>query len=419
MTAPPLRILWIKTELLHPVDKGGRIRTYQMLRALSRQHQLTYLALDDGTAAPDAMERAREYCNTVITVPFAPPQKGRASFHAAAAANLVSSLPYAIARYRVPALTARLRELCAQGNTDVVVCDFLAPSINVPNDLGIPLVLFQHNIEAMIWQRHAQVAGSTVKRMYMTAQWRRMRAFEAAECRRVDSVIAVSPQDAEYFRTEYGVQRSDDVPTGVDTDYFTPGDVALRRDGAMVFVGSMDWLPNEDGICWFAEAILPRIVAAVPHATLTIVGRSPTKRVLALHDPGRGIVVTGSVPDVRPHVASAAVCIVPLRVGGGTRLKIFEGMAMALPTVSTTIGAEGLPVEDGEHLLIGDAPEAFATQCIALLSDTHRARQIGASAHELVRANFSWDGVARRFADLLADVVTSADPSALAAEVRT
>lgn len=419
MTVRPLRILWIKTELLHPVDKGGRIRTYQMLRALSRQHHVTYLALDDGTAAPDAAECAREYCDRVIRVPFHPPQKGSPSFYAALVANIASPLPYAVDRYRVSALTERLREHCAYGSADIVVCDFLAPSINVPKDLGVPLVLFQHNIEAMIWQRHAQVAGSAFKRMYMKSQWRRMHVFEAAECRRVDSVIAVSPQDAEYFRHEYGVRRSAHVPTGVDTDFFTPRDVTLRRDGAMVFVGSMDWLPNEDGICWFAEAILPRIVAAVPHATLTIVGRNPTKRVLALHNPARGVVVTGSVPDVRPHVASAAVCIVPLRVGGGTRLKIFEGMAMALPTVSTTIGAEGLPVENGEHLLIGDTPESFATQCIALLSDPQRAMQIGASAHVLVSTNFSWDGVARRFADLLAAVVTSADPSSFAVEVRT
>lgn len=408
-----MHILWIKTELLHPVDKGGRIRTYQMLRALARQHRLTYLTLDDGTAAPDAVARATEYCERVEVVPFTPPPKGSAGFWTALARNALSTLPYAVARYEVPALRDRLRALCAKGDVDVVVCDFLAPSINVPSDLGVPVVLFQHNVEAMIWERHAQVAVHPVKKAYMASQWRRMKRFEAAECRRFDSVVAVSAQDADYFRREYGVRRTADVPTGVDTEFFQPGDPGLRRDGAMVFVGSMDWLPNEDGILWFAETMLPRIRAAVPHATLSIVGRNPTARVQALHDPAQGVTVTGSVPDVRPHLASASVCIVPLRVGGGTRLKIYEGMAMALPTVSTAIGAEGLPVVDGEHLLIGDEPATFADRCIELLRDPARAVRMGAAADAYVRTHFGWDGVARRFAELCAEVVPSATRSPL------
>ena len=413
MSGRRLHILWIKTELLHPVDKGGRIRTYQMLRALARQHRLTYVALDDGTAAPDAVARATEYCERVEVVPFTPPAKGSAAFYGALVRNLASPLPYAVARYEVPALRERLRALVAQGDVDVVVCDFLAPSINVPDDLGVPVVLFQHNVEAMIWQRHAEVAGSALKKAYMAAQWRRMRAFEAAECRRFDSVVAVSAQDADYFRTEYGVTRTADVPTGVDTEFFVPADPALRRDGAMVFVGSMDWLPNEDGILWFAETMFPRIRAQVPHATLSIVGRNPTAKVQALHDPASGVTVTGSVPDVRPHLAAASLCIVPLRVGGGTRLKIYEGMAMALPTVSTTIGAEGLPVVDGEHLLIGDDPAAFADRCVTLLRDPSRAVRMGASADAFVRANFGWDGVARRFAELCAAALPAAHSSTL------
>ncbi len=408
-----LHIVWIKTELLHPVDKGGRIRTYQMLRALSRQHRLTYLTLDDGTAAPDAVARATEYCERVEVVPFRPPAKGSTGFWAALAGNALSSLPYAVARYRVPALTERLRAIVARGDVDVVVCDFLAPSINVPDDLGVPVVLFQHNVEAMIWQRHAEVASHPVKKAYMASQWRRMQRFEATECRRFDSVVAVSAQDADYFRREYGVRRTADVPTGVDTEFFVPQPAVARRDGAMVFVGSMDWLPNEDGILWYAETMHPRIRAAVPHATLTIVGRSPTPRVQALHDPANGITVTGSVLDVRPHLAAATLCIVPLRVGGGTRLKIYEGMAMGLPTVSTSIGAEGLPVVDGEHLLIGDDPAAFADRCIELLRDPARAAAMGAAADAYVRTHFGWDGVARRFADLCAEVLPPAVPSPL------
>ena len=394
-----MHILWIKTELLHPVDKGGRIRTYQMLRALARQHEVTYLTLDDGTAAPDAPGKATEYCTRVEVVPFTPPPKGSAGFYAALLRNLISPLPYAIARYEVPALRDRIRALCATTNVDVVVCDFLAPSINVPDDLGVPVVLFQHNVEAMIWERHALVASQPLKKWYMGEQWRRMRRFEAHECRRVNSVIAVSTQDAEVFRRDYGVANVPDVPTGVDTDYFVRQSDVRRAPGTMVFTGSMDWMPNEDGIAWFVDSILPMIHKTIPSATLTIVGRNPTAKVKALQSRTNGVTVTGSVPDVRPYLASHQLFIVPLRVGGGTRLKIYEGMTMGLPTVSTTIGAEGLPVVDGDHLVLADEPETFAHACIALLNDTARCEQMGNAADAFVREQFGWDGVAKRFAE--------------------
>ena len=394
-----MHILWIKTELLHPVDKGGRIRTYQMLRALARQHEVTYLTLDDGTAAPDAPGKATEYCTRVEVVPFTPPPKGSAGFYAALLRNLISPLPYAIARYEVPALRDRIRALCATTNVDVVVCDFLAPSINVPDDLGVPVVLFQHNVEAMIWERHSHVATQPLKKWYMGEQWRRMRRFEAHECRRVSSVIAVSGQDAEVFRRDYGVTSAPDVPTGVDTDYFVRQSAIRRAPGTMVFTGSMDWMPNEDGIAWFVDSILPVIRKAIPSATLTIVGRNPTAKVKALQSPTNGVTVTGSVPDVRPYLASHQLFIVPLRVGGGTRLKIYEGMTMGLPTVSTTIGAEGLPVVNGEHLILADEPEIYAHACIALLNDPARCEQMGDAADAYVREQFGWDGVAKRFAE--------------------
>ncbi len=406
-----MHILWIKTELLHPVDKGGRIRTYQMLRALARQHEVTYLTLDDGTAAPDAVAKATEYCARVEIVPFAPPAKGSLGFYSALVGNLLSPLPYAIARYEVPALRDRIRPICASRKVDVVVCDFLAPSINVPDDLGVPVVLFQHNVEAMIWERHAQVATHPLKKAYMQEQWRRMKRFEAAECRRVSSVVAVSTQDAEVFRRDYGVAEVPDVPTGVDTDYFVRQPEIARTPGSMVFTGSMDWMPNEDGIAWFVESILPRIQSAVPDATLTIVGRNPTAKVKSLHAPAAGVTVTGSVPDVRPYLASHQLFIVPLRVGGGTRLKIYEGMTMGLPTVSTTIGAEGLPVVPGEHLMLADDPESFARECIALLRDPVRSAAMGDAADSYVRQQFGWDGVARRFAEFCQAVIPTASTS--------
>jgi sugar transferase (PEP-CTERM/EpsH1 system associated) len=393
-----VHILWLKTELLHPVDKGGRIRTYNMLRALRRDHRVTYLALDDGTAAPDAAERARdEYCHDLVTVPFAPAAKGGARFFADLARNVFSSLPYAVARYRSPALRRAIERAVGAGDVDVVVCDFLAPSLNVPNALAAPTVLFQHNVEAMIWERHAAVAAHPVKKRYMAEQWRRMRRFEAAECRRFDHVVAVSPQDAEVFRRDFGVRSVSDVPTGVDTGYFRPTGAEPRRPHELVFTGSMDWLPNEDAILWFAAEILPRVRARVPDATLAVVGRNPTAPVRALGG-ANGITVTGSVPDVRPYLERGAAFVVPIRIGGGTRLKIYEAMAMERAVVSTAVGAEGLPVRDGVDAVLADEPQAFADAVVALLADPARAAAVGQAAAAMVRARFGWDAVTARFA---------------------
>jgi glycosyltransferase involved in cell wall biosynthesis len=288
---------------------------------------------------------------------------------------------------------------------DVVVCDFLAPSLNVPDGLGKPTVLFQHNVEAMIWERHATVARHPVKRAYMRRQWQRMLRHEQAECARFDQVIAVSPEDAAVFTDRFGVREVSHVPTGVDTEYFRPSGTEQRQPHEIVFTGSMDWMPNEDAIHWFVQDILPLVRARVPDVTLTVVGRNPPASIRALAgDPA--ITVTGSVPDVRPYIERAAAFIVPIRIGGGTRLKIFEAMAMERPVVSTVIGAEGLPVRDGVDALLADTPEAFADSVIRLLLDPALASRIGDAAASAVRAEYGWDRVAARFADICAGVST-------------
>ncbi|MEP7343775.1 MAG: glycosyltransferase [Gemmatimonadaceae bacterium] len=392
-----MHILWLKTELLHPVDKGGRIRTYQTLRALKERHRVTYLTLDDGSAAPDALARATDYCHEVLTVPFTQPEKRSVEFFADLATNLLSPLPYAVAKYRSKPMRDAIQEAVHTRGVDLVVCDFLFPSPNVPDRLGVPTVLFQHNVEAAIWERHANVATNAVSRAYMTLQWRRMRAYERSECHRYDHVIAVSDADADTMRDLYDAPRVSAVPTGVDVDFFRPSGKEKLRRHEIVFTGSMDWMPNEDGVQWFVDEIFPLVRARHADATFSIVGRQPTPRVKALarHD---GVTVTGSVPDVRPYLERGAVFVVPLRVGGGTRLKIFEAMAMERAVVSTTIGAEGLPLKDGEEVVLADDAASFAEAVVDLLTDSDAARRIGLAAAKRVREEFSWARAGEVFA---------------------
>jgi polysaccharide biosynthesis protein PslH len=390
-----MRILWIKTELLHPIDKGGRIRTYQILRSLARQHHVTYLCLDDGLAAPDAIERAREYAQHVVVVPFRPPARMSLRFFADLLRNLFSSLPYAIARYGSPALRQQLLRLA--GGADLVICDFLMSTVNMPDSLAASAVLFQHNVEAVIWQRHVSVPQSAVRRAYMRLQWQRTRRYEAQQCRRFAHVITVSPSDADFIRREYAATSVGYVPTGVDIEYFSVSRPRRRESRELVFVGSMDWMPNDDGIRWFAADIFARIQERVADARLVVVGRSPSPGLRALAARNPAIEVTGTVADVRPYLERAAISVVPLRVAGGTRLKIYEAMAMGVPVVSTGIGAEGLPLGNGEHLLIADTAEEQVSAICALLSDQARADLLAANALRHVHAHCSWDAVAEGF----------------------
>jgi glycosyltransferase involved in cell wall biosynthesis len=184
----------------------------------------------------------------------------------------------------------------------------------------------------------------------------------------------------------------------VDTDYFRP-DATVADDAALVFTGAMDWLPNEDAVLFFVETILPRIQARVPNATLTVVGRNPSPKLLARLQGRRDVRVTGRVDDIRPFLRRSSVYVIPLRVGGGTRIKAFEAMAMGKPVVSTPIGVEGLRVEDGRHVVLADDADAFAAAVLDLLQDPERRHRLGRDARDLVEREFSWDRAAAAFAE--------------------
>jgi glycosyltransferase involved in cell wall biosynthesis len=395
-----LRILWLKTELLHPVDKGGKIRTYYMLKELKREHHITYLTLDDGSAAPDAREQASEYCHELVCVPHRTSPKFSAGFYIELTRNLISPLPYFMQKYKSAEMRKAIADRIVNGRPDVLVCDFLVPSINVPAALPLPSVLFQHNVEAMIWQRHYEVQTNPLRKAYLRNQWHKTQSYERAECRRYDRIVAVSADDRLTMEQEYGLADVADIPTGVDTEYFRPSGKVSPEPNHLVFTGSMDWLPNEDCIRYFTAQILPLIRQSIPDIKLTVVGRNPFPGLIELGKRDPAIMVTGRVDDVRPYIERAAAYVIPLRIGGGTRLKVYEAMAMERPLISTSVGAEGLPLSDGEELLLADTPDDFAAAVVRVLRDRSLAQRLGARAAATVRERFGWDRVAARFAEI-------------------
>jgi sugar transferase (PEP-CTERM/EpsH1 system associated) len=391
-----MRILWLNANVLLPLDKGGKLRTWHLIRHLARRHHITYLSFIEPGAPPEVVEGMREVCSQVETVTRAEVAKGGAAFYADVLRYLFDRLPYAVAKYRSSEFARRVRALVDAGPFDLVLCDFLVPAVNLPRTLPCPAVLFTHNVEADIWRRHAEMQSGVTRRMLFRAQWRRMLRFERDTLARFGLVLAVSEADRDTFARLYGNGVAGQVfvvKTGVDTGYFSPAREPARP-GRLVFTGSMDWLPNEDAMLYFVRDILPRIRQQEPGVTLSIVGRAPTPAVQALAREA-GIDVTGRVDDVRPHVAQAMVYVVPIRIGGGTRLKIFEAMAMGKAVVSTTVGAEGLPVTPGADILIEDPPDRFARAVIDLLRDEVRRTRLERRARELVVNQYDWTAVGR------------------------
>lgn len=406
-----MKLLWLKSDLLVPLDKGGRLRTWHLLKHLARRHDITYVSFAAPDEPPDHLAQMRELVADLHVVPRSDPPKGSLRFYAGAAFRTFDPLPYAIGKYRSRAFRQRVRTLLEQGAFDLVVSDFVLPAVNLPSSVPCPVAVFTHNVESEIWRRHAQTQTSAPMRALYAAQHRRMLAFERRALARADGVLAVSEADRDTLDRLYGAavrQPVHVVPTGVDTDYFRPAPGPPDRRG-LVFTGSMDWLPNEDAMVYFCREILPIVRAAEPGATLTIVGRAPTPAVSRLAR-DHGVQVTGRVDDVRQYMADAAVYVVPLRIGGGTRLKIFEALAMGKAVVSTTVGAEGLPVENGTHLVLADDPHGFAAAVVDLLHDEHRRRTLESAARALVVERYDWSAAARALDDALAHVANARVP---------
>ncbi len=396
-----MRILWVKVGGLWPAHTGGRLRSLEIVSALAGRHAVTVMTTHGPGDDPEGLAARLAACE-VLSFPHAAPKQGTAAFGRALLRSWASPLPVDLVKWTVPALRAAVAARVASGEADVCVADFLSSVPNVPMGGPVPVVFFDHNVEHVIWRRLARV-GPAWRRPLLEIEWRKVKRQEARACRQARLTVAVSDLDRDQLAADAPRARVEVVPTGVDTSYFTPS-APTREEAAMVFTGSMDWYPNEDAIRYFVAEILPLVRRELPRATLTVVGRRPSDTLVALAT-SAGVRVTGRVDDVRPHVAGSAVYVVPLRVGGGTRLKIFEALAMGKPVVSTTVGAEGLPLVPEEHFVKADTPAGFAAAVVGLLRDPARREKLGAAGRRLVEERYSWPQVAREFEARCREVV--------------
>ena len=399
-----MRILWVKAGKLLPVDTGGKIRSFNLLRHLATGHDVALLSYYGGARDVDYEKSLADLFPGALPVYTAAWDGSTAARALDYACRMFSPAPYAVAKFSDQRVARMVAEWDAAGRADVMVCDFLSASLNFVPNRRTPTVLFQHNVESILWRRQAETERHPVKRRAFAREAAKMATYERDALARFDHVIAVSDTDRDTMLGMAPEAQMSVVPTGVDTGAFLPVSRNANPEPIVLFLGSMDWDPNIDGVLHFASEIWPRVLAAAQGARLQIVGRNPPSNVRALASDT--IDVTGRVASVHAYLHRAAVVVVPLRIGGGTRLKIYEAMAAAKAVVSTTIGAEGLDVADGRDIVLADAPETFAAAVVRLLTNADERRRIEDAALALA-SRYDWARVTDSFAGVLTRVVAA------------
>jgi len=398
-----MKILWVKAGKLLPVDSGGKIRSFNLLRHLSRQHRVTLLSYYGGSRDQQYESEIERELPGARTIHTAAPE-GTIAQSLDYILRLPSSAPYAVRKFTDYTVRREVGQLLGDGRSDVAICDFLSASLNFPTNSATPVVLFQHNVETILWRRMATREKSLVRKISYRIEARKMESYETAALRNFSHVIAVSDNDREEMLRLVPGCSITVVPTGVDTEKYQVVESAPGDPPIVVFTGSMDWEPNIDAMEYYCQEIWPTIVAEFPKARFQIVGRTPHPRVSRLASDS--VEVTGSVPSVTDYLKSATVVIVPLRIGGGTRLKVYEAMAMGKALVSTSIGAEGLDFTDGRDLYIADDAKSFGAAILQLLRDPSLRRQCEGNAAALA-ARYDWSQIARQFAQVLEETVAA------------
>ncbi len=389
------RLLFISPRFLFPMDQGGKIRTGNILRGM------TGGAFDITLASPAPTDHARyaadiaAVCDRFVWWPNARPSALRRIW------ALGSRLPIAAATDRSDDGIAVVRaELATQ--PDIVVVDFPHADVLMPDQVSVTSLVFTHNVEAEIFERLARRARG-LWRLVWADQSRKMAHLEQRCLARYDSVIAVSERDRNALAVRYGLTAVEAIDTGVDLDFFaasSPEDEPEpgQDGGTLIFIATMSWSPNVDGIHFLIDEVFPLLLRARPRIRAVIIGRNPPASLCdKIRDRCLNVTLTGFVDDIRPHVAQANVFVIPLFVGSGTRIKAFEAMAMGRPVVSTTLGVEGLDVTDGENFLRADNATEFARSILMLMDDSAMRVRLAGAARLLMETRFSWSRVASQF----------------------
>jgi glycosyltransferase involved in cell wall biosynthesis len=385
-----MRILFVSMDVPFPTTRGQRMRNWALVRVLFEEgHQVVLVSFAEPQDMNGNRDVLQSVCEKVELVPLPSASTGKWKQYAGRLISLLSPLPYGAWRFRSPALRRTIREILEHDSFDVIVWDEVYNLVNLERDLPIPVLLNSHDLMHIIWKRYLDVEQSPFKRAYAWLEYRKLMRWEPQACSVVGSVMACSKHDSSLYRRMNPQTPVTVVTNSVDTKNYqaTPGD----DDGRTVlFVGGMDWFPNRDAVEFFASAVLPELRRLTRNFKFVVAGRAPSAKLLRRFASAPEIHFTGTVPDMRAVIATAAVCIVPLRIGSGVRWKILEAGAMGKSIVSTRIGVEGLDFADGDEILLADDPRDFAAAVAGLLADRSRREELGRAARRRVDEQYSF-----------------------------
>jgi len=414
-----MKILFVVPDCPYPPDKGTALRNFHLIKGLAARHEIHLLGFSHGEKEPVWPAELRRYCQRIEFVPAPTRTTWRRLM-----TILFSPLPDMAWRLPSLAMEEKLRLLLALENYDLVQIEgielgryLLLIKGHLPGDQGLTVssgdrshvasgryrvVFDDHNAEYLLQKRAFEIdrhyPRKWIRAFYSLVQWQKLRRYEQLVCRHADQVVAVSEADRVALQSLSPGLEVAVVPNGVDCEKFSPALASqtlpplptdTRRLASLVFTGTMDFRPNIDAVTWFCSEVLPLIQRELFHVHVCIVGKSPAAEVRALAD-NPAVTVTGYVEDIRPYVLGSKIYIVPLRMGSGTKLKVLQAMAMGIPVVSTSLGIEGIRVTPGEEILVGDTPEEFARQVIALLNDEGKRTAMARRAREVVVQQYDW-----------------------------
>lgn len=386
-----MKILVITTKSPYPLNEGRALRTYNLIREMARHHELHLISFVQDELDVEGIEHMRSICQQVTAVPLYLGWR-RAKLAWDLARDLISPEPVAVLKYQDGGMTAAIRRAMQTHAYDLVHLDMLHLATYLPLIGKTPTLLMEHNVETQIIQRRADTQPKRLQRWYLQRQARKLREFETKACRAATKVVAVSDNDVDHLQQLTGRRDIVCVPNGVDTAFFTPVEEVspTQQPRSLVYVGGFTWYPNQDAIEYFCKEVFPIIRQEAPDVVLRVIGRYRENAVTQSMQAQGGVELCGLVDDIRPFVHEASVYIVPLRIGGGTRLKILDALAMGKAIVSTSIGCEGIAVTPNTDILVEDTPEAFARAVLSLLDAPAEARRLGDNGRRLVEQRYDW-----------------------------
>ena len=384
-----MRILYASMMLPFPPTFGKRMEIWTCLRALAAEgHEVTLLSFRDADQTDVDLSALSNVCKEVDVVPLQIAGGSTAAAYLKRLAAMVAVDPYDAVRYRSSEFAHRIEYHLARRHFDAVICGEVFMLQNMPASPAVPVILKKDHIATTIFSRHARYEQNLLKKCYCFLEWLKTSHWEKMVCRRATAIMACSELERLVLRRLCPGISVTVAPNVVDIDAYAPGED--EEAYTVLYSGLLDWSPNQDAAWFFIRSILPLLRQMVPQVKFLVAGRSSSgsfrRRVSGIP----GVEFLGTVPDMRPVLRRAAVCVVPLRIGSGTRFKILEAGAMGRPVVSTRIGAEGLDFADGTEIMLEDEPERFARAVAGLLEDPPRRRAIGLAAHRRIRDSYSF-----------------------------